>query len=562
MRAKTDPTTSRLTPRVWLLLCVCLVFLVVVVATLGDVRVNSGSDAGGKTATVANIVENGPGGVDLGYWAEDEDPDGLHHPFIKTDHSDLGWIQVTGSAMPLASSAGQRAAGGLGALWLSILAVPLGALAAARLSRQLGAQTGIVAFVVVGALSPLTFYGADQWEHAPALAAALWAFTLMREELSLRKFVVLGLTAGVAVALRRETGLFLGVMAMVELWDGDRRRWWLSHIPQATAAGGSALAVLVAVSWLDAKVIGATLTERSESQIALAGADLGDRFHDGILTTVSQYSNLDPTYFVFGVMTLGGTALAAWGWERDDLRRVNLGLTLVVVSLVVRLMVAGLTFVPGAFAALPLTAAAPILARKLGKRLIVGAAVSTVMIIMLQWTGSLNAQWGGRYLLVPAAVVAVVSCTELERRDLRHPAAVLAIASTALVAGLGLVWHVERTNTVTESREQILALTTGDVVVSNNAHFGREVAIDLLDERWLAGVTPELVAEAFGVASRAAPDESVWLLHPGTCAGDECGRTWAERDDATELPGWRSTRLHEIAWLGGGTYVLEAFSAN
>ena len=533
MRAQTDPTTSRLTPKVWTILCISLVLLVVGVAALGDVRVNSGSDAGGKTATVANIVENGTGGVDLGYWAEDEDPDGLHHPFINTDHSDLGWIQVTGSAMPLASSAGQRAAGGLGALWLSVLAVPLGALAAARLSRQLGAQTGIVAFVVIGALSPLTFYGADQWEHAPAVAAALWAFTLMREELSLRKFFVLGLTAGVAVALRRETGLFLGVMGMVELWDRDRRRWWLSRIPQTAAAGGTALAVLVGVGCLDAIVIGASLTERSASQAALVGSDLSDRFQDGILTTVSQYPNFDQSYVVFAMMSLGGIALAAWGWERNASRYVRVGFALVVISLVVRLMVAGLTFVPGAFAALPLTAAAPILARKLGTRVVVGAVISMVTIIMLQWTGSLGAQWGGRYLLVPAAVVAVVSCTELERRDLRHPAAVLAIASTALVAGLGLVWHIERTNGVAESREQILALTTGDVVVSTKSHFGREVAIDLLDERWLSGSSPELVAQAFGLASRAAPGESVWLLHPGTCAGNECGRTWAERDDAT-----------------------------
>lgn len=537
-----------------------LVLLVVVVAALGDVRVNSGSDAGGKTATVVNIAENGTSGVDLGYWAEDVDPDGLHHPFIKTDHPDQRWIQITGSAMPLASSAGQRAAGGLGALWLSILAVPFGALGAARLSRQLGAQTGVVAFIVVGALSPLTFYGADQWEHAPALAAAVWAFALLREELSLRQFLALGLTAGVAVALRRETGIFLGVMAMVELVDKDRRRWWLSHIAQAAATGASALSVFVGVNYLDGTIIGVTSTQRSTTQAERVGADFGNRIHDGILTTLSQYSDLDPTTFVFGIMALVGVALAAWGWERDDEARIKAGIVLVVVSLAVRVMVGGLAFVPGAFAALPLTAAAPILARKLGRPVILGAIVSTVIIVMLQWTGSLGAQWGGRYLLIPAAVVAVVSCTELERRDLRHPVAVLAIASTTLIAGLGLAWHIDRTNGIGESRDQILALTSGDVVIATHAHFGREVAVDLLDERWLNAWTPERVSAAFDVAGAAAPGEVVWLLHPGICVNDRCGRRWAERDDATDLDDWRSTSLHEISWLGGNTYVLEEFA--
>jgi len=178
---------------------VSLVLLVVAVAVLGDVRVNSGSDAGGKTATVANIVENGHGGVDLEYWAEDVDPDGLHHPFLWTTYrEDRGWIQITGSAMPLASSAGQRVAGGL------------------------------------GALSPLTFMGRINGSTLLLSLPRYGRSRCWRKELSLRQFLALGLTAGVAVVLRQETALVLGVMAMVELLDKDRRRWWLSHISPAT----------------------------------------------------------------------------------------------------------------------------------------------------------------------------------------------------------------------------------------------------------------------------------------------------------------------------------------
>ncbi|MGZ0218362.1 MAG: glycosyltransferase family 39 protein [Acidimicrobiales bacterium] len=509
---------------------------------------------------MANIAKNGPNGVDLGYWAEDADPDGVHHPILWTSfREDHGWVSGYSSAVPLANSAGHRAFGGVGALWLPILAMPLGALGAARVSRQLGAQTGLVDFVV-GALSPLTFYGADQWEHAPALAAALWALAFLREELSLRQFFALGLTAGVAVSLRRKVGLLLGVMAMVELWDGDRRRWWLGRIPHSAAAGASALAVFVGVNCLDAALIGSTLAQRSAYQAERAGANFGARIHDGILTSVSQYSNLDPTFFVFGSMALVGVALASWGWERDDETRVKAGIVFVGISLVVRAMVGGLLFLPGAFAAIPLIAAAPIFARRSGRLVIVGALVSVAMIIMLQWTGTFAAQWGGRYLLFPAAVVAVISCTELERRDLRHPAAVLAIASTALVAGLGLAWHIERPNGFSESRDQILALKSGDVVIATQPRFGRELAVDILDERWLSAWTPERVAAAFDGTGAAAPDEAVWLLHPGTCVTDGCGRRCAEHDDAGDLGDSRSTSLHKVFWLVGDTYVLEKFA--
>jgi hypothetical protein len=100
---------------------------------------------------------------------------------------------------------------------------------------------------------------------------------------------------------------------------------------------------------------------------------------------------------------------------------------------------------------------------------------------------------------------------------------------------------------------------SGDVVIAMHAHFGREVAVDLLDERWLNAWTPERVSAAFDVAGAAAPGEVVWLLHSGICVNDRCDRRWAERDDATELDDWRSTSLHEISWLGGNTYVLEEF---
>ncbi len=74
----------------------------------------------------------------------------------------------------------------------------LAAYAARRLSRWASGGDGWLAFWFVGLLSPVLFYGADFWEHAPALALALLAVALVLEGGG-RKVVSLGgLVAGLA----------------------------------------------------------------------------------------------------------------------------------------------------------------------------------------------------------------------------------------------------------------------------------------------------------------------------------------------------------------------------
>lgn len=559
MRTVTPParTVARST---WIGGSVALVLLVLVIVMLGDTRVFSGSDAGGKAATVTRLADVGTGGADIGYWAEAADPDGVLHPVVKTERRSDGWVQVTSSAMPILSSWGERLAGSVGALWLAIVSVPIGALGAARLARGMGAPTGFTAFIVIGAASPLTFYGADQWEHAPALAAGLWAVALLRERLVGWEFVALGVAAGTAGALRREVVLVLLVLGVLELLQADRRRFWFSHLGGAVVAGAAAVSVLAGVYVLDGAVLGESLASRSAAQAGLAGSDGGQRLHDAVLTTVSQYSNLSLPYSLIGLLTLVGVALATFGWVRDDESRVRMGAMLVGASLVVRILVGGFTFVPGAFAALPVAAAAPFLARGRERLLVAGSVAAMGVVIMLQWTGSLGAQWGGRYLLVPAAVVAVVALAEIERRDLRHPGAIVGLGATVAIALLGLVWHVERADLVAESRDAVLEVTEGEILISTHPHFPREIGPAINEERWLLGPTPEAVTDAFAVAAELTTGERVWLLHPGNaCDDDPCGRTWGERRDADPVVGWRSVQLVEVPWLVGDTFVLEAF---
>lgn len=534
--------------------------LVVGVVLVGDPTVHSGSDAGGKAATVERMASEGFDGIDLGYWAAAQDPDGTHHPFYNTSRTDEGWVQVTSAVMPTASSLGQRVGGAFGALWLSILAVPVGALAAAALARQLGAPTGRLAFWIVGAASPLTFYGADQWEHAPSLALALWTIVAIRRHPVGRAAVATGLLFGLAFVLRRESGAVLALVWMGELLRPELRtdRRALGREVVAAAAAGVAFVGLALVAYqLDARVLGQTLGGRSVNQASSAGSDLGERLHDGVLTTISFYTALGPAEITLSLVVFVGIAMAALGWRREDESLVRIGVVAALCGVLVRILLVGTGFVPGALAALPLGAAAPVLARRDGRRLVLIAVLGAAAVIATQWTGSLAAQWGGRYLLLPAAVVAVVACAEFERRDLRHPAAVVALGCTVAVAALGLAWHVERTNGIADIRDEILAVTDGDVVVSNHAHFPREVAGDLLDERWLRADRPDDVRDALDVAASAAPGERVWLLHRGSCAADGCDRRWDDRDMNEALEGWRSGEMHLVDWLGAGTYVLE-----
>lgn len=521
------PATARRAPR-WGLWSAALLLLVVVVAALGDPATNSGSDAGAKLATVASIADHGLDGGDLGYWAEAADPNGVHRPFTFGVRTARGWVHATGATMPLLAALGWMIGGALGALWPALVAVPLGALGAARLSRALGAPTGAAAFWVVGAASPLTFYGLDQWEHAPALAASIWAIALLWERPVGWAIIRLGLIAGLAVALRRETAIMLTIVGLVALADDDDRRHWHSQVRPMVAGLVAAAATLVFADLLDRRVLGRTLSNKATSQVREASGVSVDGDSDVLLTTIAQYTTTETTYLLLSALALLGAALAARGWRDDDTPVAVIGTGLLLGGVALRWWIAGAVFAPGAFAVLPVVAAAPILARRSGRRLGLAAVVATLITLAVQDAGALAAQWGGRYLLVPAAVLAVVALAGIERvqddRSGRHdplrtiPAVLL--GSTVLMGMLGLWWHVERADQLAESRDAVFAVVGDDVVISTHAHFPREIAVDVGDKPWLLAAGD--VDAAIEVAQAVAPGVAIWLLEPITCPGGAC----------------------------------------
>jgi len=501
---------------------------VTVFAVLGDPAANSGSDAGAKLATAASMAEHGFNGGDLGYWAEGADPEGDHRAFTFGVHTSRGWVHATGAIMPLLAALGWLIGGPLGALWPAVISVPLGALAAARLARGLGAPTGSVAFWVIGAASPLTFYGLDHWEHAPALAASLWAIALLRDRPVGWAVIRLGVIAGLAVVLRRETAIMLSAVGLLTIFEADERRFWLGQVRVAVAGVAAAGATLLAADWLDGRVLGRTLAGKARAQLGEASGLSIDGDSDVLLTTISQYTNTEMIYVALSVASIVGATVAARGWRDRDAVPAVLGSFVLLGGLVVRWFVAGLAFAPGAFAVLPVIGAVPVVARSAGRRLALVALVSTVVTLAIQDVGALGAQWGGRYLLLPAAVLAVVALAGIERLAAARSAEsdplrlvpVVLVASTVLFGSLGIAWHIDRTNQVGESRDEVLAVVGDDVVISTHAHFPREIAVDVGDRPWL--LADDDIDAAISVAREAVPGSPIWLLEPVSCPDGVC----------------------------------------
>src|SRR5688572_32604641 len=106
-----------------------------------------GTDTGSKVATLEVMDRARAFDLDVGYWAEDLDPDGTLHPLYQSSHKDDGsWVAVT--TLPLLVAA--RPLYALGGYRLTLILPMLGsvavALAAAALARRLGDRDGAAAF--------------------------------------------------------------------------------------------------------------------------------------------------------------------------------------------------------------------------------------------------------------------------------------------------------------------------------------------------------------------------------------------------------------------------------
>jgi hypothetical protein len=111
----------------------------------------------------------------------------------------------------------------------------------------------------------------------------------------------------------------------------------------------------------------------------------------------------------------------------------------------------GLSFLPGMLVTSPFAVAGVIAATRDARlRPVAAIAIGALPLVFLfQYPDGANAQWGGRYLLAPGALLGVVGIVALLGRGTR-PFVAFGIAAV-LVTGCGVAWLSERSHVVADS---------------------------------------------------------------------------------------------------------------
>lgn len=533
-----------------------LLLLYVTLSVLVDPRAWSGSDPGGKVATLRAMEQRGDWSPSVGYWAEELDPDGSVHPLLNTRRVGEEWVQVTSLPMVYAAAPLWRAGGpGL------IRALPMAggliaALAARSLARRLGDPSGWPAFWMVGAASPVLFYVFDFWEHTPALGLALAALALLvRDKLTFAVGAAAGLLLGAAVVLRRETAIFFAVYGLLVLATSSQRRRWVESWRVVLAIVAATLTVVVAEVAAERIVFGEDLLfGRSSMQVAQGGEDPGSRFAALFVTTIGMIGDDSTAAVVLSLITFGGLVLvglgARWHDRSSDLpnRLVALGALVSGFSYLSRLV--DPQFVPGVLSAQPGSVAAITTRRDDPSWLLVWAAVGTIpLTILLQWRGSQTIQWGGRYMLLSGSVLTVAGTIGLRRAGWRSPAAIASVALTAVASAAGIAWQAHRTSTVVRAAEELVDVPDGTLILTTHP-FGREAgAFYAPDALWLEANHPDELAEAVEVATRA-----------GITSIDVTDQVpVGTRRAPPELPGYEPVSSRVIPYGGGDQLVVTRY---
>jgi hypothetical protein len=502
----------------------CLALFVVYAGlslALNDPRGTLGTDTGGKLATLHMMERNGGLDPDIGYWAERYDPRGelqsLHYTYRVGDK----WVNVTTlpmlyTAYPLYLVGGDRAV-----LILPMLGAVLCALAARALARRLGGGDGWAAFWTVGLMTPVAIYALDFWEHTIGLTLMLWASVLLLDVVDRRAgwraALGAGLLFGAAATMRTEALVYLvvatGLACLVTL---VRDRALIRSVVIGASALVGAAGMLVLERLLEQATLGADLRgARVAGTAAGAGTSLATRAGEAFTTTIGLgLAGMRPTSArVVGVLValmvgVGAWALTRWELTRWERTRVVLGATLLAMAVavyVVRLG-QGLGFVPGLLTASPFACVGLVLAWR-SPRFRLPAVVACVALPIAwasQFSGGADPQWGGRYVLLSSALLAVVGVVALRP----NPRVLVAVAVVAgFVTAGGFVWLSVRSHTVADGMDTILA-RHDEVVISRQSHMLREGgAFYDSDRRWLTATTDAQLRRAVRVARKSGARE-------------------------------------------------------
>lgn len=481
-----------------------------------------GTDTGGKVTTLEAMQQHHTWvDPDVGYWAQQWDPEGDLHPYFGTKLINGHWVQVTTLPMMIAAEPLYRLGGYRAALLLPMIGGVLCAFAARSLARLLGAKDdgAWLAYLLVGIASPVLIYSLDLWEHSLGLAAMAWGTVALVRTVGIDRSeggwhrtllggVLTGLGFGVASTMRSEAlvyvAVFTGGACITMLWRDRRLTRPLLFGVGSTAAAIAAFAANVA---LETVILGSSIRSgRTAGAASSAGSDLGLRLREGLVTTFGISPTSSTSWLLLSAMGALLVGWAAWRGRRAAAPDERfLALVVLAASLIYLVRFAGgLGFVSGLFGAAPLAAAGVVAMRGKGDRWLAGVlALATLPFVWAtQYTGGAGPQWGGRYVLLSGFVLMVIGIVSLPRltRLARRFLVLLPLAVTLF----GFVWMVQRTHDTSSAGRALVDGPEPVLVFERTLGFvPREFAAHSAGTRWLVAADPGEQERAALITTRA-----------------------------------------------------------
>jgi hypothetical protein len=497
------------------LAALALLLMYAALCLLDDPRGTLGTDTGGKLATLHSMESRGSLEPDIGYWAARYDPRGHLHPLYYTVHVGDHWVNVTTLPMlylayPLYRLGGERAV-----LILPMLGAVLAALAARALAERMRVGSGWWAFWAIGLATPIALYALDFWEHAPGVAAVLWGIVFVIDVIERRAgwrgALAAGALFGLAATMRTEA-LVYALVATAVMCALHRKRGGTTRsacgLGAVTTLG---LAVpLLANQVLEHLILGTGLRAgRAAGTVHNAAGGVGRRVEEALQTTVGLDRFPGSADWQLGAAIVAIVVVAAFVLTRQDGRKpLVVALAVVAMASVYALRFSdGLGFVPGLLTASPLAVAGLAVAwRAAPNRTLVCVALAALPLVWAtEFSGGATAQWGGRYVLVSGALLAIAGVVVLSSWG--RVATAILIAASVGVTATGIAWLSTRSHTAADAMEQIVA-RHDDVLVSDVQHVLREGgAFYEPDRHWLTATSPHETRGAFEVARRSGAHE-------------------------------------------------------
>ncbi len=500
------------------------------------------TDVGGKMATLEAMDRRGDWSPDLGYWAEDLDPDGSLYPMASTSHVGDTWINVTSLPMIFTARPLYAVGGGLAVGVIPLLGTVLAALAARSISRRLGGD-GVMAFWLVGLASPATIYALDFWEHAPALALMMWgvvhAMDASEPDGSWRSALLSGLVLGLAAAMRQEAilyGVVIGAALALRLLLSGR---FLTMLGRCVAYGGAALTMVGANTLIEWWVIGkSTRSTRVSGTFVAGGGDPLLRFKEAVITGISPFAQATTLNIAIAIILAFAMVQLGLRAERPEAQRPYLLIGGAVLALwIFDNLINGLGFTPGLVATTPVAAlVAGRVWRDERHRLVGLVALGTMPLVwVFGYTGGAGPQWGGRYLLLSGALLITAAPTLFTSTNARTLLTRVAVIGFAITMA-GVTFAAMRTHSNADAM-RALADRDEQVILFNGGHRAREAGALNLDEQWFVTATPETRAEAGEL-----------LLDAGFTRIAYVGG-WLQ-DSPPEVPGWTVVDKEYVPLMG------------